>query len=148
MTIDWNAFTPLSALVGGALIGLASAALLLLNGRIAGVSGILGGIVGGLLARTPGETGWRLAFVAGLLLAPSLWALFHALPPIQIEAGYPLLVGAGLLVGIGTRYGSGCTSGHGVCGLSRLSPRSLAATLTFMAGGFATVFILRHLLGA
>lgn len=144
MTIDWNAFTPLSALAGGALIGLASAMLLLLNGRIAGISGILGG----LIARTPGETGWRLAFTLGLLIGPALWLLFGTLPRIYIEADYPLLVAAGLLVGIGTRYGSGCTSGHGVCGLSRLSPRSLAATVIFMAGGFATVYVMRQLLGA
>ncbi|WP_250464063.1 YeeE/YedE family protein [Microbulbifer litoralis] len=144
MNIDWNAFTPLSALAGGALIGLATALLLLANGRIAGISGI----VGGLLKPTAGETGWRLAFVAGLLLAPGLWGLFAALPPIRIDAGYPLLVAAGLLVGIGTRYGSGCTSGHGVCGLSRLSPRSLVATLLFMGAGFATVYVVRHLPGA
>jgi len=143
MTIDWNAFTPLSALAGGALIGLATALLLLLNGRIAGVSGI----VGGLLERAAGETGWRAAFVIGLLAGPALWTLFRTLPPIRIDAGYPLLLAAGLLVGLGTRYGSGCTSGHGVCGLSRLSPRSLAATLVFMGGGFATVFVVRHLLG-
>lgn len=143
MTIDWNAFTPLSALAGGALIGLASALLLSLNGRIAGISGI----VGGLFARTAGETGWRLAFILGLLAAPVLWALFTALPPIRIEAGYPVLIAAGLLVGVGTRYGAGCTSGHGVCGLSRLSPRSLVATLAFMGGGFATVYVVRHLLG-
>jgi len=143
MTIDWNAFTPYSALAGGVLIGLGTAVLLLLNGRIAGISGILGG----LLTRTPGETGWRLAFTVGLLVGPALWLLVHALPPIHINTGYPLLVAAGLLVGIGTRYGSGCTSGHGVCGLSRLSPRSLVATLTFMGAGFATVFVVRHLLG-
>lgn len=143
MTVDWNAFTPLSALAGGALIGLATALLLLLNGRIAGISGI----VGGLFARGTGETSWRLAFVVGLLAGPSLWALLHTLPPIRIDAGYPLLIAAGLLVGLGTRYASGCTSGHGVCGLSRLSPRSLAATLLFMGGGFATVFFVRHLLG-
>ncbi|MBB3060735.1 YeeE/YedE family protein [Microbulbifer rhizosphaerae] len=143
MTIDWSAFTPLSALAGGALIGLASALLLSLNGRIAGISGI----VGGLFARTAGETGWRLAFILGLLAAPALWALFTALPPIRIEAGYPVLIAAGLLVGVGTRYGAGCTSGHGVCGLSRLSPRSLVATLAFMGGGFATVYVVRHLLG-
>lgn len=144
MTIDWNAFTPYSALAGGALIGVATAVLLLLNGRIAGISGILGG----LLSRTPGETGWRLAFTIGLLAGPALWMLVHVLPPIRIDAGYPVLIAAGLLVGIGTRYGSGCTSGHGVCGLSRLSPRSLVATLLFMAAGFATVFVVRHLLGA
>lgn len=144
MTIDWNAFTPVTALAGGGLIGLASALLLIFNGRIAGISGILGG----LLARQPGETAWRLAFALGLLAVPGLWLLFNQLPPIEIEAGYPVLVAAGLLVGIGTRYGSGCTSGHGVCGLSRLSPRSLAATLSFMGAGFATVFVVRHLLGA
>ncbi|SDK25861.1 YeeE/YedE family protein [Microbulbifer yueqingensis] len=144
MTIDWNAFTPLTALAGGALIGLASALLLVLNGRIAGISGILGGI----LAHKPGETAWRLAFALGLLAVPGLWLLFSQLPPIEIKAGYPVLIAAGLLVGIGTRYGSGCTSGHGVCGLSRLSPRSLAATLSFMGAGFATVFVVRHLLGA
>ena len=144
MTIDWIAFTPYTALAGGALIGLATAVLLLLNGRIAGISGILGG----LLFRAPGETSWRLAFTIGLLVGPALWMLVHTLPPIHIDAGYPVLIAAGLLVGIGTRYGSGCTSGHGVCGLSRLSPRSLVATLTFMAAGFATVFVVRHLLGA
>ncbi|MFI2810231.1 MULTISPECIES: YeeE/YedE family protein [Microbulbifer] len=144
MTIDWNAFTPWSALAGGALIGLATALLLVANGRIAGISGILGG----LLARQPGETGWRLAFTLGLLGGPTLWLLFRDLPPIRIEAGLPVLVAAGLLVGIGTRYGSGCTSGHGVCGLSRLSPRSLVATLCFMGAGFVTVFVVRHLLGA
>ena len=143
MTLDWNAFTPLPALAGGALIGLASAMLLLLNGRIAGISGILGG----LFARIAGETGWRLAFVVGLLAGPTIWSLVGALPAIRIDAGYPLLIVAGLLVGIGTRYASGCTSGHGVCGLSRLSARSLAATLVFMGGGFATVFVVRHLLG-
>ncbi|SDZ77327.1 YeeE/YedE family protein [Microbulbifer marinus] len=144
MTIDWSAFTPISALAGGVLIGVATALLLALNGRIAGISGILGG----LIDRTPGETGWRLAFTLGLLLGPAAWLLFAALPAIEIRADYPMLVAAGLLVGIGTRYGSGCTSGHGVCGLSRLSPRSLVATLMFMGAGFATVFVVRHLLGA
>ncbi|SHG06478.1 hypothetical protein SAMN04487965_3236 [Microbulbifer donghaiensis] len=144
MTIDWNAFTPISALAGGVLIGVASALLLALNGRIAGISGILGG----LIDRTAGETGWRLAFILGLLIGPALWLLFATLPAIEIRADYPVLVAAGLLVGIGTRYGSGCTSGHGVCGLSRLSPRSLVATLMFMGAGFATVFVVRHLLGA
>lgn len=143
MTIDWNAFTPWSALAGGALIGLATVLLLLLNGRIAGISGI----VGGLFDRAAGETGWRLTFTLGLLAGPALWAAFHTLPPIRIEADYPLLVVAGLLVGLGTRYASGCTSGHGVCGLSRLSPRSLVATLMFMGAGFATVYVTRHLLG-
>lgn len=142
MTIDWQAFTPFSALAGGALIGLAAALLILLNGRVAGISGI----VGGLLAPRAGEVGWRLAFVAGLLLSPLLFALSVGLPAARIEASQALLVAAGLLVGFGTRLGSGCTSGHGVCGLARLSPRSLAATLCFMAAGVATVYVIRHLL--
>ena len=142
MMIDWNGFTPLAAAVGGVLIGMAAAMLVLMQGRIAGISGI----VGGLLARpVAGDTGWRIAFVAGLLLAPVLYRLLATLPPIRVEAGWGTLVVAGLLVGFGTRLGSGCTSGHGVCGLSRLSPRSLAATLMFMAAGFATVFVVRHL---
>lgn len=144
MDIAWHAFTPWSALAGGALIGLAAAALVLLNGRIAGISGILAGV----LRPRQGETGWRLAFLAGLLLAPFVYILLRGAPFIKIEAGYPLLIGAGLLVGLGTRYGAGCTSGHGVCGLSRLSPRSLVATLCFMATGFGTVYVMRHLLGA
>ncbi|MDW3688124.1 YeeE/YedE family protein [Cupriavidus sp. CV2] len=144
MTIDWTHFTPWSALGGGLLIGLAAAALVLFNGRIAGISGI----VGGLLRPRRAETGWRIAFVLGLLAAPLLWRLFGTLPESRVDAGAGLLVVAGLLVGLGTRYGAGCTSGHGVCGLSRLSPRSLAATAAFMAAGFATVFVARHLLGA
>lgn len=142
MTIAWTEFTPWTALIGGSLIGLAAAGLLLLNGRIAGISGILAGC----LRPVRGDTLWRLAFLVGLMATPVLWLLFSTLPPIQIDADYPTLVFAGLLVGLGTRYGSGCTSGHGVCGLSRLSPRSLAATLTFMAAGFATVYLIRHLL--
>lgn len=144
MLIDWTHFTPWSALAGGVLIGLAAAALVLLNGRIAGISGI----VGGLLRPTRAEAGWRIAFVLGLLAAPLLWRLYSPLPEIRVHAGTGLLAVAGLLVGLGTRYGAGCTSGHGVCGLSRLSPRSLAATAAFMAAGFATVFVARHLLGA
>src|SRR5690554_3717357 len=143
MTIAVAAFTPTSAFVGGLMIGLAAALLVLLNGRIAGISGILGG----LLQPAPGETAWRVAFLAGLVLAPLVWASLASLPAIEIDAGYPTLIVAGLAVGIGTRYGAGCTSGHGVCGLSRLSPRSLAATLSFMGGGFATVFLIRHVLG-
>lgn len=141
--IAWSEFTPWTALAGGILIGIAAASFVLLNGRIAGISGI----VGGLLVPTRGDISWRAAFVAGLVAAPTIWLLFTALPAAQIDAGYPALVVAGLLVGVGTRYGSGCTSGHGVCGLSRLSPRSLAATLAFMASGFITVFVLRHLIG-
>lgn len=141
MTIDWTHFTPWLSLGGGALIGLAAALLVLLNGRIAGVSGI----VGGLLVPKGGDIGWRLAFVGGLLLAPALMALLGERVIARIDAGFGTLIAAGLLVGIGTSYGSGCTSGHGVCGLSRLSPRSLVATAAFMAAGFATVFIVRHL---
>ena len=143
MTIDWHAFTPWSALAGGLLIGFAVAMFVVVNGRVAGISGI----VAGLLRPARGDIGWRIAFLAGLLVSPLVYSAFARLPPLRIEAGYGLLVAAGLLVGLGTRYGSGCTSGHGVCGLSRRSPRSLAATLTFMAAGFATVFVTRHLLG-
>ena len=141
MTIAWNVFTPWSALIGGMLIGLAAAMFALLNGRIAGISGVLGG----LLKPIRGDVSWRVAFVGGLVVAPLVYGLFAALPAVQIDASYVALVVAGLLVGIGTRYGAGCTSGHGVCGLSRLSPRSLVATLAFMGAGFVTVFVLRHL---
>lgn len=143
MSIDWNHFTPLAALAGGVLIGIAAAMFALLNGRIAGISGVLGG----LLRPSSGDTAWRVAFVLGLVGAPLVYLLFAALPKPQIDAGYGELILAGLLVGAGTRYGSGCTSGHGVCGLSRLSPRSLVATAAFMGAGFVTVFVTRHLLG-
>ena len=143
MQIDWNSFTPVASLAGGALIGLAAALLVLLNGRIAGISGI----VAGLLDPRPRETGWRVMFVLGLVLAPALYAACTVLPPIRIEASHAQIVLAGLVVGIGTRYGAGCTSGHGVCGLSRLSPRSAIATACFMATGFASVYLLRHVLG-
>jgi uncharacterized protein len=142
MTIDVLSFTPLKALTGGLLIGLAAAMLVLFNGRIAGISGILGG----LLRPKPGDVSWRLAFVLGLLAAPVVYAAFAALPASHIAASDTLIVVAGLLVGVGTRYGAGCTSGHGVCGLSRFSLRSLVATLTFMAAGIVTVFAMRHLL--
>jgi uncharacterized membrane protein YedE/YeeE len=142
MSIDWTHFTPWSSLAGGLLIGLAAAMLVLLSGRIAGVSGI----VGGLIALRRGDIAWRLAFVAGLLAAPTAMVLVgKALAP-RIDAGLGMLLAAGLLVGLGTRYGAGCTSGHGVCGLSRLSPRSLVATGAFMAAGIATVFVTRHLI--
>ena len=142
MSIDWNAFTPTSALIGGAIIGAAVALFAVLNGRIAGVSGILGG-----LARPQaGDVSWRIAFVAGLVAAPLAWRVLDALPEIRVDASFPALVAAGLLVGVGTRYGGGCTSGHGVCGVSRASPRSIAATVAFMATGFATVFVARHLI--
>ena len=143
MSIDWNHFTPLAALTGGVLIGIAAAMFALLNGRVAGISGVLGG----LLRPAKGDRAWRIAFVLGLVGAPALYLLAAALPKPQIDAGYGALILAGLLVGIGTRYGAGCTSGHGVCGLSRLSPRSLVATAAFMGAGFVTVFIARHLLG-
>jgi uncharacterized protein len=142
MTIDWQAFTPWPALFGGLLIGLAAALFALLNGRVAGISGILGG----LLRPARGDIGWRVAFVAGLIVAPLLYALVAAWPTPRIDASFGTLALAGLIVGVGTRYGAGCTSGHGVCGLSRLSPRSIVATLAFMGAGFATAFVLRHLL--
>ena len=144
MLIDWNAFTPLSAAIGGVLIGAAAVMFALLNGRIAGISGIVSGVVHG----KPGDRAWRLAFVAGLVGAPLLYGLATTVPPLRVDAGFPTLIIAGLLVGIGTRYGAGCTSGHGVCGLSRLSPRALMATLSFMCAGFLTVFVMRHLLNA
>jgi uncharacterized membrane protein YedE/YeeE len=144
VNVDWTAFTPGASLAGGALIGLAAALLVLLNGRIAGVSGVLGG----LLQPRRGDVGWRVAFVLGLVGAPLVYTLVAALPAPRIDAGCGALIVAGLLVGVGTRYGAGCTSGHGVCGLSRLSPRSLVATLAFMGAGFATVYVLRHLIGA
>ena len=143
MTIDWNAFTPWPALTGGLLIGTAAAMFALLNGRIAGISGVLGG----LLKPARGDVAWRVAFVLGLVIAPLVYGSFAAWPAPRIDAGELALVASGLLVGVGTRYGSGCTSGHGVCGLSRLSPRSLVATLVVMGAGFATVFVMRHLLG-
>jgi hypothetical protein len=142
MSVNWSVFTPWSALAGGMLIGLSAAMFALLNGRIAGISGV----VGGLFKPVRGDTAWRVAFVAGLVGAPLLYAAFSVLPAVQVDAGYGLLVLAGLLVGVGTRYGSGCTSGHGVCGLSRLSPRSLVATVAFMGAGFVMVYVTRHLL--
>lgn len=143
MSIAWSQFTPWASFGGGLLIGLAAAMLLLLNGRIAGISGI----VGGLLRPVRGDKAWRAAFVLGLIGAPLLYRSFLPLPAVQVDAGGATLIVAGLLVGLGTRYGSGCTSGHGVCGLSRLSPRSLVATAAFMVAGFAAVFIVRHLIG-
>jgi uncharacterized membrane protein YedE/YeeE len=142
MTIDWAHFTPWTSLAGGALIGFAAAMLLLLSGRVAGISGI----VGGLLRPQRGDVAWRLAFVGGLLAAPAAMALLGQGHAPRIDAGFGTLVVAGLLVGAGTSYGSGCTSGHGVCGLSRLSPRSLVATFAFMAAGMGAVFVTRHLI--
>ncbi len=144
MSIAWNAFTPWSALLGGMLIGLAVSLFALLNGRVAGISGILGG----LLRPAKDDVSWRAAFLLGLIGAPLVYAMFAVLPVLQIDAGNGALLVAGLLVGLGTRYGSGCTSGHGVCGLSRLSFRSAVATAIFMGTGFATVFMARHLFSA
>lgn len=145
MTIDWLHFTPGLSLVGGILLGLASAAFILINGRILGISGILGG----LLSPRVGDIGWRIAFLLGMAASPWVASLIFTeglMEAPRIEAGYAAIAIAGLLVGFGTRYGSGCTSGHGVCGLSRLSPRSLVSTLTFMGLGFATVYVVRHLI--
>jgi uncharacterized membrane protein YedE/YeeE len=143
MIIDWNNFTPWSALAGGALIGISAALFILMNGRIAGITGI----IGGLFRPVMHDVGWRIAFTIGLIIAPIVWLLFAQLPEINIEENEGLLIVAGLIVGFGARYGSGCTSGHGVCGISRLSPRSIVATLAFMGSGFLTVFVMRHLLG-
>ena len=145
MNIDWLHFTPWTSLGGGILLGIASAMFVLLNGRILGISGILGG----LLAPRTGDIGWRFAFLLGMGAAPMVFGAVmppELLPAVRIDASEPVIALAGVLVGLGTRYGSGCTSGHGVCGLSRLSPRSLVATLSFMAAGFATVFLVRHAL--
>lgn len=140
--IDWAHFTPWSSLAGGIAIGAAAAMLVLLNGRIAGVAGIIGGV----LRPAAGDMAWRFAFIAGLLAAPAAYRLFASSSPPTIEASFPVMLLAGLLVGAGTRYGSGCTSGHVFCGLSRLSPRSLAATVMFVLAGFVTVYAVRHLL--
>lgn len=141
MSIDTLQFTPVSALAGGLMIGAAAALYLLLNGRIAGISGMLGRLI------DPAATDRAspLAFLVGLIAAPWLWRLVAPLPPVTVSASNAMLIVAGLLVGFGTRYGSGCTSGHGVCGLSRGSARSWVATVTFMAFGLLTVFLLRHL---
>ncbi len=142
MILDWAHFTPWTSLAGGLIIGLAAAALILGVGRMLGAAGIVGGVVD----PRPGDAGWRLWLIAGLLLAPGALALFSAARPPLIGTSWPTLIVAGLLVGFGTRLGSGCTSGHGVCGVARLSPRSLVATALFMASGLATVFVVRHLL--
>jgi len=144
MNIDWTHFTPFSSLSGGVMLGVASAMFILINGRILGISGILGD----LMPPKAGDTIWRIAFLLGLFAAPTV---FHAVVPEgfvtapRIDASDAMVVAAGLLVGIGTRYASGCTSGHGVCGLSRLSPRSLVATVSFMCSGFVIVYVMRHI---
>jgi len=140
-----TAFTPWASLLGGALIGLAATLLMALNGRIMGATGILAGAT---LDRRPGETGWRLALLAGMVTGPAaVWLATGAMPAIEVPVSTLALIVGGVLVGIGVTFGSGCTSGHGVCGMARLSPRSIAATLTFMATTFATVFVVRHVLG-
>lgn len=144
MQIDWFSFTPIPALLGGMILGVAVSLYVLLHGRILGISGI----ISGLLHPSLSDSAWRVSLVLGLVFAPFLAALFFGIFPIvEIDSGWVAIVLAGLLVGFGAQYGSGCTSGHGVCGLSRLSPRSLVATLSFMGAGFLTVFILRHVIG-
>jgi uncharacterized membrane protein YedE/YeeE len=144
MQIDWFTFTPIPSLLGGMILGIAAALYVLLHGRILGISSI----VAELLHPKVGDIAWRLSLVLGLLSAPFLAALIFGIRPVvEIDSDWIIIVLAGLLVGFGAHYGSGCTSGHGICGLSRLSPRSLVATLTFMGAGFMTVFVLRHLIG-
>jgi uncharacterized membrane protein YedE/YeeE len=142
MTIQWDAFTPGHALAGGVLIGLSAGLLALLDGRLAGISGIVGGVFD-----ATGDRAWRLLVLAGLLFAAPLYRLVTAYPAVNVTQNVPLLIIAGFLVGVGTRYGGGCTSGHGVCGIARLSPRSLVATATFMVAGFVTVYMVRHVVG-
>lgn len=144
MQIDWLSFTPIPSLLGGMILGLAAALYVFLHGRILGISGI----VSGLLHPNMTDSAWRLSLVLGLISAPFLAALFFGIIPIvEIDSSWLGIVIAGFLVGFGAHYGSGCTSGHGICGLSRLSPRSLVATLAFMSAGFIMVFIIRHLIG-
>ena len=144
MNIDWTHFTPMVSLIGGMILGVAASAFILINGRILGISGI----VGGLISHNKGDVAWRIAFILGLMSSPFVASLVlphNFIPSPRIEMGYGPIAIAGLLVGLGTRYGSGCTSGHGICGLSRLSLRSLVATLTFMSVGFLTTYCVRHL---
>ena len=144
MQIDWLAFSPGPAFLGGILLGLAAALYVILHGRILGISGI----ISGLLSPKEGDVNWRLSLVLGLLSAPLLASIFFDIHTITvIDADWFALILAGVMVGFGANYGSGCTSGHGVCGLSRLSPRSLVATLSFMSAGFLIVFVIRHVLG-
>ncbi len=140
ITIDWAAFTPWASLLGGLIIGLAATLFILMHGRIMGVSGILAG----LLAPLKGDIGWRVSFLAGLIAAPVLAQAFGVMPPIEISTGVIELVIAGILVGFGTTLGSGCTSGHGVCGIARLSPRSIIATCVFVGFGMITVYLRNH----
>ena len=146
MSILWTEFTPWASLAGGALIGLSAAMLIVLLGRVAGISGMAGALLQLPTWSSLQQWGWRLAFMLGLVAAPLVWQIFAPLPAMQMPSNPLVIIAAGLLVGFGTRMGSGCTSGHGVCGLSRLSMRSLAATLAFMASGAATVFVVRHII--
>lgn len=145
MNIDLSHFTPYASFAGGILIGIAAAILILFNGRIAGVSGILGQALNGGIVR---DNLWRIAFVMGIIAAPALWQIWVGEIEINIETNALWLMIAGLFVGVGTSYGSGCTSGHGICGLSRFSMRSVIATLSFMLTGMVTVYMMRHVLGA
>lgn len=140
--INWTEATPINSLAGGMLIGVAVSILILFNGKIAGISGILGGV----LKFKAEDVGWRLLFLLGLLISPVIYSIFFALPKVTLYSGHWTVLTAGLLVGLGTRYGSGCTSGHGICGISRLSTRSLVATITFMLAGIVTVYITHHLI--
>lgn len=145
ITIDWSHFTPWASLIGGILIGLASVMLLAFRGRIAGISGILGGVM--QFDNAPkGHFAWRIAFLLGLVLSSVFYGLVAPVPASQIHSSYVTIIVAGLLVGFGTRMGSGCTSGHAVCGLGRLSVRSMAATLSFMAAGFVVAYVFFHVL--
>ena len=144
MQIDWISFTPVPSLLGGMILGVAVALYVLLHGRVLGISGI----VSGLLHPQLTDTVWRLSLVLGLITAPFLGAIiFGIFPIVEIDSSWLAIGIAGLLVGFGAEYSSGCTSGHGICGLSRLSPRSLVATISFMAAGFIMVFLLRHVIG-
>lgn len=143
MYIDWTQFTPWSALAGGILIGLGASLWALCNGRIAGISGLLADV----LEKKPEALLEKALFLSGLLVAPLIWSLWAPVPAFHLPVAEILLIPAGLLVGLGTRYASGCTSGHAVCGLARLSKRSLVATLCFMSSGFATLYFMRHLVG-
>ena len=145
MQINWLEFTPGPALLGGVILGLAAALYVHLHGRILGISGI----ISGLFTPKSGDVSWRLSVILGLLSSPLWAAVLFEMHPIQvIDASWAAIVGAGLLIGFGAVYGSGCTSGHGICGLSSLSPRSMVATLSFMLAGFITVFVIRHMIGA
>ncbi len=147
MTIAWDQFTPWASLIGGLIIGLASALYILGNGRIAGIAGIIGVAIKQALSGMPvGRDPARWAFLAGVIVSPWLWTLYAPLPVVQVDVNTGLIVLAGLLVGVGTRMGSGCTSGHGICGLSRGSVRSLANVLAFMVAGIVTVYVMRHLM--